>query len=216
MSVTMEDVLAALEPEEPDYAKIEQLGPDCFPHLHAIFRGNDPLLASKAAYAASLLPNVEAHDLVIAAAQSDSASLRAAATGGASNLPAPAAAVALVDLLADRETSVRNKAEAIVAADAADHADGGGPTLADLIKAIQRDRERHGGAGVADIDADKPGSLRSGFRQPGLMPGEEGTGSANGSRPTSLSDRAKPGPGSANEAVSPGSGLMPGETSSER
>ncbi|MFE9933588.1 HEAT repeat domain-containing protein [Streptomyces sp. NPDC005533] len=220
MSATMDDVLAALGPEEPNYSKIKELGPDCLPHLQALFRGNDSLLASKAAYAASLLPNTEAHDLVVDAAQSDSPALRAAATGGASNLPLPAAAVVLVDLLADREVSVRNKAEAVVAADVADREGSGGSTLADLIETIKRDRARRGGgSGVADVDDRKSASLADLRRGPiNLMPGETGQESSARSavRPiSSLGDRRSPVAG--NEAsVSPARGLMPGERAVRR
>jgi hypothetical protein len=217
MSVTMEDVLAVLEPEEPNYTNIENLGPECLPHLQSLFRGNDALLASKAAYAASLLPNSAAHDLVLAAAQSDSPSLRAAATGGAGNLPIQAAAFVLVDLLADRDTSVRNKAEAIVAADVADHGGGGGggggggSTLTDLIEAIKRDRAQRGDVSSADLDDRRTGSLADAHRRPGgLMPGEDDPGSENnkdGGTPTaSLADTRTASP---NPPIAPG--LMPGE-----
>jgi hypothetical protein len=47
-------VRAALEPEEPDYAAAAQLGP-AVPHLQTLIQGDDPMLASKASYLASLI-----------------------------------------------------------------------------------------------------------------------------------------------------------------
>ncbi|MFC8897104.1 HEAT repeat domain-containing protein [Streptomyces cinereoruber] len=217
MGVTMDEVLAVLEPEEPDYSAVEGLGPSCLPHLEALFRGDDALLAAKAAYAASLLPDPAAHDLVVAASRSDDPSLRAAATGGAGNLPTPAAAVVLVDLLADRDVSVRGKAEAVVAADVADRGgEGGGLTLADLIEAIRHDRGQHGGSPSGDAVL-RPGSLaptgaRPGNPMPGERPVEAGHETGGTSGP-SLADRrgAARGPTTGDRPGEARPGLMPGE-----
>lgn len=53
MSVTMKAVLEVLEPDEPNYDKAVSLGLDSLPHLRTLVQGDDPMLAAKAAFAAS-------------------------------------------------------------------------------------------------------------------------------------------------------------------
>jgi hypothetical protein len=56
MAITIEQVLDQLLPDEPDYGgAAERLGPEALPHLENLVRGEDPLMASKAAYLASLI-----------------------------------------------------------------------------------------------------------------------------------------------------------------
>ena len=55
MVVTMEDVLAVLNPYEPDYESASKLGPEALPHLETIVKKEGVLLASKAAYMASFI-----------------------------------------------------------------------------------------------------------------------------------------------------------------
>ena len=51
MAVDMEQVRAALEPEEPDYPRAaKSLGADALPHLERIITGDQTGLAAKAAY----------------------------------------------------------------------------------------------------------------------------------------------------------------------
>lgn len=96
MSVTMKAVLEVLEPDEPNYDKAASLGPDSLPHLRTLVQGDDPMLAAKAAFAASLLEGDQGKDVVAAAAHSETASIRVAAAAAANNLPADSAAVVLM------------------------------------------------------------------------------------------------------------------------
>jgi HEAT repeat protein len=110
MTVTMEQVRAALDPEEPDYQQAAQLGPEALPHLEELVGETDALLASKAAYMASLIEDPHSADILRRAAASDRAEVRAAAAGGASNLSPSAAGDVLEPLLNDQDVSVRKVA----------------------------------------------------------------------------------------------------------
>jgi HEAT repeat protein len=110
MPVTMEQVRAFLDPEEPDYQQAAQLGTEALPHLEELVEETDALLASKAAYMASLIEDPHSADILRRAAASDRAEVRAAAAGGASNLSPSAASNVLQPLLTDRDVSVRKVA----------------------------------------------------------------------------------------------------------
>jgi HEAT repeat protein len=110
MTVTMVQVRAALDPEEPDYEQAAQLGPEAIPHLEELVGETDALLASKAAYTASLIEDPRSADILRKAAASDRAEVRSAAAGGASNLSPSAASDVLQPLLTDRDVSVRKVA----------------------------------------------------------------------------------------------------------
>jgi hypothetical protein len=192
MSVSMEAVLAVLEPDEPNYDKAASLGPDALPHLRTLVEGEDPMLAAKAAYAASLLAGDQGKDVVAAAAHSETASVRVAAAAAANNLPTGSAAEVLMDLVDDNDPGVRKVALSSVPADAP-------PELSAKVesqpgRAAGTDSEaveeapgegtaaRMPGEGQAMMPREKPAA--------GLMPGE------------------KP---QASEADARGTGLMPGE-----
>ena len=55
MSITMKDVRAQLDRDEPDYKEAAMLGQDAIPYLSELVKGPDAMLASKAAYLASLI-----------------------------------------------------------------------------------------------------------------------------------------------------------------
>ncbi len=110
MPVTMEQVRAALTPEEPDYEQAAQLGPEALPHLEGLVGETDALLASKATYLVSLIEDPHSANILRRAAASDRAQVRAAAAGGASNLSPSAASDVLEPLLNDRDVSVRKVA----------------------------------------------------------------------------------------------------------
>jgi hypothetical protein len=110
MPVTIEQVRAALDPEEPDYEQAAQLGPEALPHLEELVGETDALLASKATYLASLIEDPHSKDILRRAAASDRAEVRAAAAGGASNLSADEASDVLEPLLNDRDVGVRKVA----------------------------------------------------------------------------------------------------------
>jgi HEAT repeat protein len=110
MPVTIEQVRAALEPEEPNYEEAAQLGPEALPHLDELVGQADALMASKAAYLTSLIEDPHSKDILKRAAKSSRAEVRAAAAGGASNLSPEAAGDVLEPLLKDRDVSVRKTA----------------------------------------------------------------------------------------------------------
>ena len=64
MAVTLDEVRAALDPEEPNYRKAQEFGPEALPHLSTLVEEGNPLLAAKATYLASLLGNEGSHAIV--------------------------------------------------------------------------------------------------------------------------------------------------------
>jgi hypothetical protein len=110
MAVTMEQVRAALDADEPDYpAAARHYGPEAAPLLAQLVREADPLLASKAAYLASLLGDAAAN-VVAAAAEHVDPVVRVASAAAAGNLSAKAAEPALDTLLDDPDVGVRKAA----------------------------------------------------------------------------------------------------------
>ena len=107
MPVSMNDVRRVLDPEEPDYAAAAQLGEEALPHLAVLVAGPDPMLASKAAYAASLLQGDIGADVVRAASASTDPVVRVAAAAGARNLSASVAREAITRLLNDDDAGIR-------------------------------------------------------------------------------------------------------------
>lgn len=110
MSVSMEDVRKVLDPDEPDYAAAAQLGEDALPHLEELVRGNDPMLASKATYAASLISG--GADAVATAADSEDPIVRVAAAAAARNLTPERAEPLLRRLSDDEDAGIRKVARA--------------------------------------------------------------------------------------------------------
>ena len=55
MAVTMAEVRAALDPDEPDYVQAATLGPPALHHLDALIRDADALTAAKAVYLTALI-----------------------------------------------------------------------------------------------------------------------------------------------------------------
>jgi len=110
MAVTMQDVRAVLDPEEPDYEFAALLGPEALPHLETLVRGDDPMLASKAAYLAGLLNDERSADVVNQAGQSDHATVRVAAAAAARHLTGTGASDVLISLLSDSDPGVRTVA----------------------------------------------------------------------------------------------------------
>ena len=114
MAVSMKRVRAALDPEEPDYAAAAQLGPDAVPHLKTLIQGDDPLLASKAVYLASLIQDERTPELVHQAAQHEDPVIRVAGAAAATHMGAPVASEILVELVADDDPGVRKVARKAV------------------------------------------------------------------------------------------------------
>jgi HEAT repeat protein len=110
MSVTMNDVRQFLDAEEVDYQAASLLGPDALPLLDELVRGDDPMLASKATYLASLIPGEGQAAILAEAASSGDATVRVAAATGLANLDEEAAAPLADGLLADADVGVRKQA----------------------------------------------------------------------------------------------------------
>lgn len=110
MTITMDDVRAGLDPDEPDYAAAAGLGPEALPFLDRLVRGADPMLAAKAAYLASLIPGEARSAVVAAAAASAEPTVRLAAAASLRNLD-EAEAGRLADVLLDEaDVGVRKQA----------------------------------------------------------------------------------------------------------
>jgi HEAT repeat protein len=108
VSVSMKDVRKVLDPDEPDYAAAARLGEEAVPHLDQLVRGDDAMLASKAAYAASLI--VGGAETVATAAVSEDPIVRVAAAAAARNLPREQARHVLGQLSDDEDAGIRKVA----------------------------------------------------------------------------------------------------------
>lgn len=98
MAITMKDVRAWLDPDEPDYAGAKGLGPAALPFLLELVRGGDLGLASKATYLASLIVSDKSVEVVEAAATTSEPVLRVAAASALQNLK-PAHAERVLNIL---------------------------------------------------------------------------------------------------------------------
>lgn len=107
MPVTMEQVLASLRPDEPNYGGAKGLGPEALVHLAKIAQGPDPMLASKAVYLAGVIGGREAARILAEAAGSRDVILRAAAAGALAHVRDATYAPVLVRLLEDDRADVR-------------------------------------------------------------------------------------------------------------
>lgn len=115
MAVTMADVRAQLDPEEVDYARARQLGPDAVPFLMQLVQGGNLGLASKAAYLASLIESDRSADVLEAAATSSEPVVRVAAAAGLRNVPDATAERILERVRTDPDAGVRKVAVQSVA-----------------------------------------------------------------------------------------------------
>jgi HEAT repeat protein len=107
MSVTMKDVRTQLEPDEPDYAKAAQLGADAIPYLKELVNGPDTMLASKAAYLASVIKADNSISVLDNAASSPEPIVRVAVASGLRNLSEENANRVSSLLIEDRDAGVR-------------------------------------------------------------------------------------------------------------
>ncbi len=111
MSTTHAQVRAYLEADELSYpAAAAALGAEALPALEALAQDSDPLLASKAVYLASLIPDQRAARVLEQAARSEQVTVRIAAAAGLQQQPDVSDEVA-VDLLTDTDQGVRKVAE---------------------------------------------------------------------------------------------------------
>jgi HEAT repeat protein len=106
MPVTIEQVIAQLSPDEPNYQQAAQLGPDAVPHLLRLVQEGDPGLASKATYLAGLIDADQSAAVVDLAAASADPVVRVAAAaslGSLKEIPVSRAS----SLLNDQDPGVR-------------------------------------------------------------------------------------------------------------
>ena len=171
MAVTMKQVRAVLDPEEPDYQKAARLGADALPHLEALVGAGDTMLASKAAYAASLIKDERAEAVVRMAAQSADPAVRVAAAAAAANMPTAESSNVLLELVGDPDPGVRKVARQAVPEKAS-------TDLRRRLDELGDDSEPDAGADgtLPPVQGQQamPGEMPGGGEQ-GRMPGE-GTG----------------------------------------
>ena len=110
MPVTMKQVRAALDPEEPDYEKAAKLGPEALPHLEKLIARKDPNLASKAASLAGMIKDERAARVVEKAAKHEDVRVRVAAVYSAQFLPPEDASRVLTAALSDKDVGVQKVA----------------------------------------------------------------------------------------------------------
>ena len=110
MAVDMDQVRAALDPEEPNYPAAAKLGPDALPHLERLITGDHPGLAAKAAYLAGLIGTEKSLPAMDKAARSGQTAVRIAAAAGAQHLAGDHAEAVLLQLVDDSDPGVRKVA----------------------------------------------------------------------------------------------------------
>jgi hypothetical protein len=171
MAVTMKDVRAALDPEEPKYDEAKKLGPEALPHLETLVQSGDTMLASKATYLASLIKDAKSADIVKTAAESDDPAVRVAAAAATSNLAASGASPILETLVGDSDPGVRKVARTAVP-------DKPSAALSKVLEDLGDDDGDAGGDEELVLESQgEPLTI-------GLMPGEESGGEAGGERAT--------------------------------
>jgi HEAT repeat protein len=108
MAITMKDVRAWLDPEEPSYASAARtLGAAALPFLLELVGGGDLGLASKAASLASMIPSDKSVEVLEAAAATSEPVLRVAAAAGLGRLKPVHAERLLNQLKTDADPGVR-------------------------------------------------------------------------------------------------------------
>src|SRR3989442_14832371 len=118
MPVTMDQVVAYLRPDEPDYKRAAvQLGADALVHLSSLVQGSDPMLASKAAYLSGLVGGSGSESVLVEAARSRDPIIRIAAAGAVAHVSPNLATPVLLLLLADSNSDVRRIAIQSVSAE---------------------------------------------------------------------------------------------------
>jgi len=103
----MNEVLAYLEPDEPNYALAAKLGPDALPFLKEIIDKQDVMLASKAAYLVSLIKSDESISILEYAARKKDPTIRVAVASGIRNISEKDANILLDKFIEDQDIGVR-------------------------------------------------------------------------------------------------------------
>jgi hypothetical protein len=120
MTITMEQVMAALNLDEPNYAQAAKMGSEALPHLGTLIRGTDPGLASKAASLAGIIQGEESVNLLEQAANHSDPRVRIAAAAASRNLSNIDASRILFSLVSDADLGVQKVALQSVPAQATD------------------------------------------------------------------------------------------------
>jgi HEAT repeat protein len=108
MTITMKDVLAQLEPDELDYeAAAEKLGTDALPFLKELVNAPNTMMASKAAYLASLIKSETSVLVLQDAAHRTEPTIRVAAASGLRNLSEENANKVTDIFIQDKDAGVR-------------------------------------------------------------------------------------------------------------
>jgi HEAT repeat protein len=111
MSVTMDEVRAAIDPDEPDYpAAAARLGVGALPLLAHLIREGDPAVASKAASLAGIIDGSESLEVLVDAGSSPQLVVRIAAAAAVGRLTSVPVTDFLVALLEDEDPFVRKVA----------------------------------------------------------------------------------------------------------
>jgi len=115
VALTLDQVVARLDTDEPDYPALASLGPEVIHHLAALVQGVDTGLAAKAAYLASLIESDQSSEVLSSAAGSPHEVVRVAAAAGLRNLSVAQATPTADRLLDDSDVGVRKQALQAVA-----------------------------------------------------------------------------------------------------
>lgn len=116
MTVTLDMVVEALTPDEPDYSQAAgTFGEAALPRLIELVRSGDPLLAAKATSLAGTIGGEGAADVVLEAARHGAVGVRAAAAYAARGLPRQGARPVLLALMEDDHPAVVKQAVAAAA-----------------------------------------------------------------------------------------------------
>lgn len=107
MSLTFDELYLMLSSEEPDYPAISLLlDASSAPHLKRMAEDDNVMLATKAVYAASLLPGGESEQIVEKASVSPVPQMRIASASALVNLPAASRNKLAARLLDDSDLGV--------------------------------------------------------------------------------------------------------------
>jgi len=118
MALTMVQVRAVLDPDEPEYVQAVKLGTEALPHLEKLVKDADALLASKAVYLAALIQDERSVRIVKEAAMREDPIVRVAAAAAARYLPCVPVSDILIPLVNDKDAGVQRVALESARADA--------------------------------------------------------------------------------------------------
>jgi hypothetical protein len=107
MPMSLAELKALLDVDEPDYVALAQIGASILPHLQRLATSGQPHLASKAVSLAGMIGGAKGLAVVTSAAASADAVIRVAAAHAAAHLRAePGVATVLGRLLRDKDVGV--------------------------------------------------------------------------------------------------------------